>query len=53
MVRAQVEARGRAKSDFDLLIACCVLQQHATLVNNDAALKTGDIEGLDTEDWLG
>jgi tRNA(fMet)-specific endonuclease VapC len=51
-VRARVESTGRAKSDFDLLIACCALEHGATLVTNDAALKAGDIEGLHVEDWL-
>jgi predicted nucleic acid-binding protein len=51
-VRADVERRGRAKSDFDLMIACTALEQGATLVTNDAALNDGAIEGLVVEDWL-
>jgi tRNA(fMet)-specific endonuclease VapC len=52
LVRADVERRGRAKSDFDLMIACTALEQGATLVTNDAALNDGAIEGLVVEDWL-
>ena len=51
-VRAALEAKGRPKSDFDLLIASCALEHQAVLVTNDAALKAGDIEGLVVEDWL-
>lgn len=53
VVRADVERQGRRKSDFDLMIACTALEQGATLVTNDAALKDGAIEGLPVEDWLG
>jgi predicted nucleic acid-binding protein len=52
IVRAQVERIGRPKSDFDLVIACTTLEQQATLVTHDAALKDGTIEGLVVEDWL-
>lgn len=52
VVRAEVERLGRRKSDFDLMIACTALEQEATLVTNDAALKDGTIEGLVVEDWL-
>ncbi|HYO95841.1 MAG TPA: PIN domain-containing protein [Polyangiaceae bacterium] len=52
-VRADVERRGRSKSDFDLMIACTALEHGATLVTHDAALKDGAIEGLLVEDWLG
>lgn len=52
VVRADVERRGRRKSDFDLMIACTALEQEATLVTHDAALKDGAIEGLAVEDWL-
>lgn len=45
-VRAEVERRGRRKSDFDLMIACTALEHGATLVTHDAALKDGAIEGL-------
>ena len=51
-VRASVERRGRRKSDFDLVIACTVLEHGATLVTNDRSLKDGTIEGLIVEDWL-
>jgi tRNA(fMet)-specific endonuclease VapC len=51
VVRAQLERRGRPKSDFDLVIACTA--QAATLVTHDAAVKDGTIEGLQVEDWLG
>lgn len=53
VVRAQVERVGRPKSDFDLVIACTALEQEATLVTHDAALKDGTIEGLLVEDWIG
>jgi len=52
VVRAELERRGRSKSDFDLMIACTALEQGATLVTNDSALKDGSIEGLVVEDWL-
>jgi predicted nucleic acid-binding protein len=52
VVRADVERRGRSKSDFDLMIACTALEHGATLVTHDAALKDGAIEGLAVEDWL-
>ena len=52
VVRADVERRGRRKSDFDLMIACTALDQGATLVTHDAALNDGTIEGLVVEDWL-
>jgi tRNA(fMet)-specific endonuclease VapC len=52
VVRAEVERRGRSKSDFDLMIACTALEHGATLVTHDAALKDGTIEALVVEDWL-
>ena len=52
VVRADVERRGRRKSDFDLMIACTALEHGATLVTNDAALKDGAIDGLPVEDWI-
>lgn len=52
VVRADVERRGRRKSDFDLMIACTALEQGATLVTHDAALLDRAIEGLAVEDWL-
>jgi predicted nucleic acid-binding protein len=52
VVRAEVEKRGRAKSDFDLMIACTSLEQGAVLVTHDAALKDAAIEGLAVQDWL-
>ena len=52
VVRAEVEKRGRAKSDFDLIIACTSLEQDAVLVTHDAALKDAAIEGLAVQDWL-
>ncbi|HEX3849890.1 MAG TPA: type II toxin-antitoxin system VapC family toxin, partial [Polyangiaceae bacterium] len=51
-VRAEVERKGRSKTDFDLVIACTALEQGATLITNDAALKDGAIENLVVEDWL-
>jgi predicted nucleic acid-binding protein len=53
IVRADVERRGRRKSDFDLIIACTAIEHSAALVTNDAALKDGTIDGLVVEDWLG
>lgn len=52
VVRADLERRGRRKSDFDLMIACTALEHQATLVTNDGALKDGDIAGLVVEDWI-
>jgi predicted nucleic acid-binding protein len=51
-VRAEIERVGRSKSDFDLMIACTALEQSATLVTHDEALKDGAIDGLVVEDWL-
>ena len=51
-VRAEVERKGRSKTDFDLVIACTAIEHGATLITNDAALKDGAIEGLVVEDWL-
>jgi len=51
-VRADVERKGRSKTDFDLVIACTALEHGATLITNDAALKDGAIEHLFVEDWL-
>jgi len=53
IVRADIERRGRRKSDFDLVIACPAIEHRAALVTNDAALKDGTIDGLVVEDWLG
>jgi predicted nucleic acid-binding protein len=52
VVRAGLVARGIAKGDIDLLIACTALEHGATLVANDGALKDGEIRGLVVEDWL-
>lgn len=52
-VRAEVERKGRSKTDFDLVIACTALEHGATLITNDAALKDSAIENLVVEDWLG
>jgi predicted nucleic acid-binding protein len=52
-VRAEVERKGRSKTDFDLVIACTALEHGATLITNDPALKDGAIENLVVEDWLG
>lgn len=51
-VRAALTARGRTKSDFDLVIACTALKHGAVLVTHDAALQDGSIHGLIVEDWL-
>jgi tRNA(fMet)-specific endonuclease VapC len=50
--RAQLERRGRTKSDFDLMIACTAIEHQATLVTHDAALKDGAIAELVIEDWV-
>ena len=52
VVRAGLVARGIAKGDLDILIACTALEHGATLVTNDAALKDGSISNLVVEDWL-
>jgi tRNA(fMet)-specific endonuclease VapC len=52
VVRADLESRGQAKSDFDLLIACTAIEEEATLVTADAALLDGTIAGLRAENWL-
>ena len=52
IIRADVERRGRPKSDFDLVIACTALEHGAVLVTNDGSLKDGSIEGLEVQDWL-
>lgn len=52
VVRAQLESRGRPKSDFDLVIACTALTNDATLVTHDHGLLDGEISELRTEDWL-
>jgi tRNA(fMet)-specific endonuclease VapC len=51
-IRADLESRGLAKSDFDLLVACSALEHGAVLVTHDAALKDGSIAALAVEDWL-
>jgi tRNA(fMet)-specific endonuclease VapC len=51
-VRADVERKGRSKTDFDLVIACTALEHGATWITHDAALKDGAIESLLVEDWL-
>lgn len=51
-VKAELRRVGRAKSDFDLAIACIALVHAATLVTNDAALLDGSIHDLQVEDWL-
>ncbi len=52
VVRAEIELIGRPKSDFDLMIACTAIEQSATLVTHDTALKDGAIGGLVVEDCL-
>ena len=51
-VRAELQTRGRAKSDFDLLIACSALEADAVLVTADRSLLDGAIPGLRSENWL-
>ena len=47
-LKAELRARGVAKSDLDLMIA---LDLGATLVTHDQALLDGAIQGLAVEDW--
>jgi tRNA(fMet)-specific endonuclease VapC len=51
-VRADLQARGVIKSDFDLLIACTALEEDAVLVTADRSLLDGEIVGLRSENWL-
>ena len=51
-VRAALQTHGRAKSDFDLLIACSALEADAVLVTADRSLLDGAIPGLRSENWL-
>src|SRR5262245_24208762 len=51
-VRADLQVRGVAKSDFDLLIACTALETDAMLVTADRSLLDGTIPGLRSENWL-
>lgn len=51
-VRAELETRGRAKSDFDLVIACSALEADAVLVTADRSLLDGAIPGLRSQNWL-
>jgi tRNA(fMet)-specific endonuclease VapC len=50
-LKADLRARGIAKSDLDLLIAASALDLGATLVTHDQALLDGTIAGLIVEDW--
>jgi tRNA(fMet)-specific endonuclease VapC len=50
-LKAELRARGVAKSDLDLLIASSALDLGATLVTHDQALLYGAIQGLAVEDW--
>lgn len=51
-VRADLERKGRPKTDFDLVVACTALEHGATLITNDGGLKAGAIDGLMVADWL-
>jgi tRNA(fMet)-specific endonuclease VapC len=51
-LRAELQSRGIAKSDFDLLIAATALDAGATLVTHDQALLDGTIAALPVQDWL-
>lgn len=51
-VRSDLMARGRPKSDFDIIIACTAIAADATLVTHDRALHDGSITQLSVEDWL-
>jgi tRNA(fMet)-specific endonuclease VapC len=50
-LKAELRARGVAKSDLDLLIAASALDLQATLVTHDQALLDGTMVGLAVEDW--
>lgn len=50
-LKAELRARGIAKSDLDLLIAASALDLGATLVTHDRALLDGTIPALVVEDW--
>ena len=50
-LKAELRARGIAKSDLDLLIAATALDLGATLVTHDQALLDGSIQTLAVEDW--
>ena len=50
-IKAELRARGVAKSDLDLLIAASALDLGATLVSHDQALLDGSIPSLVVEDW--
>ena len=50
-LKAELRARGVAKSDLDPLIAASALDLDATLVTHDQALLDGAIQGLAVEDW--
>jgi tRNA(fMet)-specific endonuclease VapC len=51
-IRAALEAKGVAKSDFDLIIACTALEHEAALVTSDRSLLDQSIPGLRAENWL-
>ena len=51
-LRAYLQARGRNKTDLDLLIAATAVVVGATLVTDDGALLAGDIPGLRVENWV-
>jgi tRNA(fMet)-specific endonuclease VapC len=50
-LKAELRAKGIAKTDLDLLIAATALDLGATLVTNDRALIDGSISGLAVENW--
>jgi tRNA(fMet)-specific endonuclease VapC len=52
-VKAELRAKGIAKTDLDLLIAATALDLGSTLVTNDGALLDGTIRGLVVENWVG
>lgn len=51
-LKQELGSRGRVKADIDLHIAATAIEQGATLVTNDGALLSGDIDGLASENWI-
>jgi len=52
VVRADLQSRGIAKSDFDLVIACSAIETNTVVITDDRALLDGSIAGLAAENWL-
>ena len=52
ILKQKLASKGKPKADVDLHIAATAIEVGATLITNDAALLTGDIEGLVAENWI-